>query len=391
MKPDSVLLIVQNLSIVEKLLSTFNELLFQIEINHVLTYEEALKLSKTVKPNLIIADHTESLLEYKEIIETIRNYSPNDYIHFVAICKNQNQLKAFQQGFNDCITYPFDTIEYNTRIQNILSISYGQYQRTFQNSPNEENEVLKAIVENTKELLSIRIPSYEEILSEIETISIWIAKEFKDFDDEELQDLRYASTFWAVGKLVLPDTDIRLSITKDGFLDGQFMSQIPVISSDSLKNKPYFANVIPIVEAIFENFDGTGFPNGMQSWQIPLASRLLRVVIDFEESLVSFQGNFQKSLEYIKLFSGKIYDQRFVVLLEQYLTEVQVSTIHHKIVNMYEIKEGMVLSKDIVTNSGIKLVPKGSTLTKSAIEKIIKMSGSDPIIGRIYITVSNEN
>lgn len=390
MKPDSVLFIAQNLSIVEKLLTSFQEYSIQTDISHVLSIEEALKSLKVSPFEIIIIDTTELSIEHKEIIDSLRTHSVNKNLSIVAICKQQIRNHCISIGFDDCIIFPFEKEEFDTIVRKIF-VQKNSSSHSILPTETESVTLTEEYITITKELLALRIPSFDETLTSIERISLWIAKEFEDFSEVELQHLRYASTLWAIGKLVLPDTAIRLPSTKNGFLQEEYMTQIPVVTVATLKNKPYFTNVIPIVEALFENFDGTGFPNGHQGWQIPLTSRLLRVVVDFVELHHCANKTPENAVEIIKQYSNKIYDQRFVILLDQYVSEILIPVKTHSIVHLYELQEGMKLSKEIVTNSGIKLVPKGSTLTQSTIEKIQRISSSDPIIGRIYIAVQNEN
>lgn len=389
MKPDSVLFIAQNLSIVEKLLTSFQEYSIETDISHVLSIEEALKSLKVSPFDILIFDTSEISIEHKEIIDSLRTHSINKNLSIVAICKQQMRNHCISIGFDDCIIFPFEKEEFDTTLGKILVGKSTTQQTT--TTILESVSIAEEYITITKELLALRIPSFDETLTSIERISLWIANEFEDFSEVELQNLRYSSTLWSIGKLVLPDNAIRLPSTKNGFLQEEYMTQIPVVTVATLKNKPYFSNVIPIVEALFENFDGTGFPNGFQGWQIPLTSRLLRVVVDFVELHHCANKTPENAIEIIKQFSNKIYDQRFVILLDQYVSEILIPVKTHSIVNLYELQEGMKLSKEIVTNSGIKLVPKGSTLTQSTIEKIQRISSSDPIIGRIYIAVQNEN
>lgn len=390
MKQDSVLFIAQNLSIVEKLITSFQEYSIDTNLSHVLSIEDALKSLKVNSPNVIIIDTTEITIEHKEVLDSLRTHNSDNTVSIVAICKPLMRSHCFSIGFNDCINFPFLQEEFDSSFQKLL-VTSKKSPLVDETIPSVLSSLEDEYVSITKELIALRIPSFDETLTSIERITLWIAREFQDFSKDDLTQLRYASTLWAIGKLTLPDSAIRLPSTKNGFLHEEYMSQIPVVSVATLKNKPYFSNVIPIVEAMFENFDGTGFPNGFQGWQIPLTSRLLRVVVDFAELLFTSNTTPNNAVEKIKQYTNKVYDHRFVILLDQYVSEVLIPVKTHIIVNMYELQEGMKLSKEIVTNSGIKLVPMGGTLTLSSIEKIQKISSSDPIIGRIYIAVQNEN
>lgn len=257
MKPDSVLFIAQNLSIVEKLITSFQEYSIDTTISHVLSIEDALKSLKVKSSNVIIIDTTEISIEHKEVLDTLRSHNSNYTVSIVAICKPIMRSHCFSIGFNDCINFPFLQEEFDSSLKK-LAVESKKSSSTNETEPSLLSSLEEEYLSITKELISLRIPSFDETLTSIERISLWIAREFQDFNKEDLNQLRYASTLWAIGKLTLPDTAIRLPSTKNGFLHEEYMSQIPVVSVATLKNKPYFSNVIPIVEALFENFDGTG-------------------------------------------------------------------------------------------------------------------------------------
>ena len=54
-------------------------------------------------------------------------------------------------------------------------------------------------------------------------------------------------------------------------------------------------------------------------------------------------------------------------------------------VQLSELKEGMILTRDIITDRGQKLLPAGAVLRLGAIEKIISHNSTDHILGHIHI------
>jgi len=49
------------------------------------------------------------------------------------------------------------------------------------------------------------------------------------------------------------------------------------------------------------------------------------------------------------------------------------------------LQAGMVLAADIVTSSGAKLLPQGTTLTEGMVERILGRHSQDPVITRAYV------
>ena len=91
----------------------------------------------------------------------------------------------------------------------------------------------------------------------------------------------------------------------------------------------------------------------------------------------------------MKADTSKFYDHRIVTLLEQYLAQAGEadSDIKERAVQLRELHEGMVLSRDVFTNSGLKLFTEGTVLTEKYIERVLAHNTSDPILGHIIIRI----
>jgi HD-GYP domain-containing protein (c-di-GMP phosphodiesterase class II) len=194
-----------------------------------------------------------------------------------------------------------------------------------------------------------------------------------------------------VGKIFLPDHLIQLPVMMNGVPNDKLMYQVPVSAREIVSSVGRFKNVGDILYHIFENFDGSGFPKRIQSWQIPLSSRIIRVALDFEETRMRTGMKTREVMAMLSREANRLYDHRIVTLMDQYLAtasnESGSSRVTERAIQLQDLKEGMVLSRDIITNSGMKLVGAGGTLRTNVIEKILTLNTSDPIIGNVYIKV----
>jgi len=75
----------------------------------------------------------------------------------------------------------------------------------------------------------------------------------------------------------LPDRLFELPVYSEGNVSDPLMYQIPIVARNIISGIPRLEKVGDILYHIYENMDGTGFPDKLQSWQIPLESRILRV------------------------------------------------------------------------------------------------------------------
>ncbi len=84
-----------------------------------------------------------------------------------------------------------------------------------------------------------------------------------------------------VGKLTLPDG----LLTKLGTLTPEERQQIramPAVAADILRNVPGLGRALEIVRFSNENWDGTGYPDGLKGEAIPLSARIFAIANAFE-------------------------------------------------------------------------------------------------------------
>jgi putative nucleotidyltransferase with HDIG domain len=100
-------------------------------------------------------------------------------------------------------------------------------------------------------------------------------------DDGELQAIRAAALLHDVGKLAIPEH----ILNKPGRLTAaeyEIMKRHASIGADILAVIGFPYAVVPIVRHHHENWDGSGYPDGLAGSRIPIGSRILAVVDCFD-------------------------------------------------------------------------------------------------------------
>ncbi len=139
---------------------------------------------------------------------------------------------------------------------------------------------------------------------------------------KEYNNLYYASLLHDIGKIkVSRKIDINFK-TKDNFhLIQNEISLHPVVGANMLKQINLFKDIISIVKHHHENYDGTGYPDGLKGEQIPLASRIISVVEDYTKILYNeyIENSYEKNKVLEKLFSlaGTRYDPKVINALKE--------------------------------------------------------------------------
>jgi putative two-component system response regulator len=138
-----------------------------------------------------------------------------------------------------------------------------------------------------------------------------------------------------------------------------------------------------LVGAIFENWDGSGFPSHLQHGQIPLRSRILRVIIDFTIALAA-PGNasVDEIMEGLDERRGTCYDPMVIVKLQEMLASGPRQELRDSRIRLAvpDLQAGMVLAEDLCTDSGLKLLARGTRLSAPVLETIWRRHRLEPLL-----------
>ena len=355
---------------------------------------EAVSLAKEHSPDIIIFAYDLPGTGGTELIEEFKENSDND-TSLIAIFKSYSPSKidnAVKAGVTSFVIKPFETLWLKNAVQNCIE------KISLTSNLNDSNELINELAETLEndvqdltrlsvKIIHSRIPYSFEMLKRVAAASVWIANQLEEFGEEEIRDIEIAAFLSLIGKLFLPDNLIRQPVCKDGQPSDPLMYQVPVKAREIASSVRHFKNLANILYHIFENFDGSGFPDRKQSWQIPFESRIIRVALDYEEYRENTDLRPLEILEKIKRQSKRLYDQRPVILLENYIKNVTKEEYDptERAVQLQDLVEGMILKRDIITNSGLKMLPQGAALKEKTINQIISINSSDPILGDIYV------
>jgi len=124
--------------------------------------------------------------------------------------------------------------------------------------------------------------SATEITEKIHHIAQWIAEHFGELNRQQIANISTAARIALIGKIFLPDELLHQPPTVNGIATHQLMHQIPYCSDKILEPMPSLHPIRTILHSLFENYDGTGFPDRIEKGIIPIESRILRVAYDFQ-------------------------------------------------------------------------------------------------------------
>ena len=138
-----------------------------------------------------------------------------------------------------------------------------------------------------------------------------------------------------------------------------------------------------LVRGLYENWDGTGFPDHLQQGQIPLRCRILRVVIDFMGEIERPGGGDEEDvLVRLAGHGGTLYDPMVIVHFRALHSDpsAPVWRVDRVVLPINELRVGMVLAEDLCTESGLKLLARGTRLSPAALNTILRRHLAEPLL-----------
>ena len=141
---------------------------------------------------------------------------------------------------------------------------------------------------------------------------------------EELRQLEYGAFLHDVGKLEI----LRGTLNKKEPLskaEWDLVHQHPLWGAEILKPIKTLQPIIPMVIHHHENFDGSGYPDGLKGEEIPFFARILRIVDSFDAMTTNRPYrralSVKEALQELERCRGKQYDPRIVDALREVLTD----------------------------------------------------------------------
>ena len=169
----------------------------------------------------------------------------------------------------------------------LLVVSYLTYKTSMGrvDDANQHLKQLNSLYMSTIETLAMAIDAKDQIthghIRRVQRLAVSLARELGINEEFQIRAIEAASLLHDMGKLAVPD----YILNKPGPLSTAEFEKMKLhasVGADILSaiNFPY--PVVPIVRHHHENWDGTGYPDGLRADAIPIGARILSVVDCFD-------------------------------------------------------------------------------------------------------------
>lgn len=220
-------------------------------------------------------------------------------------------------------------------------------------------ESMAALHLRTIEALATAIEAKDECtgdhLRRVQVYSLELAKHL-GLSSDEANALQAASILHDIGKLAVPD----YIISKPGKLTPEEFDKMKVhtvVGAEILEQVAFPYPVAPIVRSHHEKWDGSGYPDGLKTDEIPIGARILAAV-DCLDALASDRQYrralpLDEAMEYVAGLSGRSFDPKVVDILQAHYREFEQLAQNTPVRN-HKLSKDLIVSRGHAPDAGFE-------------------------------------
>jgi len=415
----------------KNILNALNRLFFNSNYEILLanSAKEALDILNVLPVNLIVSDQRMPETTGVELLIQAREIQP----HAIRIIlTGYTDISAAQQAINQgaiyhFLTKPWNDDEFTSIIKKALDYYYLQAKNKQLFEENQrQNEELKALNENlnqrvkerTKaifqknqeladlnqklsdsfsklvhlvvEIIEIKSLDLSSHSKRVAAASRYIAAEM-NLSEELLETIEIAGLLHDIGKISLPDQTIT---KRENLLTVEELSlwkKHSLIGERILGNIDRLTEVRRIVRHHHENYNGSGFPDGLRADEIPLGARIIAAADAYDKLVNKIYLNVDntrtRALKAIRLKMGTELDPDVVTKMIAFLQTPRPKGQTRREIELrpFELKENMILSRDLYTTRGSMVFQKDKRLDPASIKTILDSERLEKLLTSVYV------
>jgi putative nucleotidyltransferase with HDIG domain len=283
-----------------------------------------------------------------------------------------------------------------------------------------ESSVLNAI-RLLSSLVEILNPKLGEHMKQVAPLAREIAEEY-GMEKEQLDQIEIAGMLHDIGLLGAPERIMEKDPDEMNERERYMFNQHPEIGQICLQSVESLDQVGAIVLAHHEHYDGSGFPNGLIADEIPLGARIISVVADCCQLMRTWPTDINEIMEKARKYIGPSVKDILITDRKELINDITSKILLLRVTQKYDpdvvmklvkklepdeeerkkqqrlrdivalhfndLKEGMVLGKNLRTMDGRLVITRGTTLNELLIPSIQRLGEGNVLEGSVYVISS---
>ena len=258
--------------------------------------EGALAILRDRAPDLILSDVMMPGMDGQTLCRRIKANDATRHIPVILVTARSGAgmlAEGIEAGADDYISKPFDSVELKARIRSLLRMRQAEAELALVNQNlkvrttdlvDRQRSLFLSMIKSLVSALDAKDRYTRDHSTRVTEFTLKIAEKM-GLNERERKDLELASLLHDVGKIAVPEKILnkRGRLTDEEFV---YIKQHPVAGETILAPIIELQQVAKVVRHHHERYDGTGYPDGLKSLEIPIGSRIMAVA-DTYDSITS--------------------------------------------------------------------------------------------------------
>lgn len=243
------------------------------EVWQALDGEAGLALARERQPDVILLDVVMPGLDGYEVCRRLKNDDETRLLPVVFLTgldSREARLEGLQCGATDFLTKPFDLVELEARVRNLVD-----FRRLTQDLDSAEQTLLALAI-----AVEQRDGTTGDHCWRLSSLAVQLGGEL-GLGGDDLRALKRSGYLHDIGKIGIPDA----ILLKPGPLsppEWEIMKSHVEIGVQICSPMRTMRSVLPIIQHHHERADGSGYPDGLKNGQIPVLARVFQIVDVFD-------------------------------------------------------------------------------------------------------------
>lgn len=255
----------------------------------------------------------------------------------------------------------------------------------------QQKKNFKAIIAALSGLIELRDKRVRNHTKTVAEISVRVARKM-GLSAKEVETIAIASLLHDIGKIGISDALMDMDLEKMNQNEMVEYMKHPVRGQSAIE---FIEDLRPagiLIRHHHERFDGAGFPDKLAKDSIPVGARIIAAADFIDRAIGGYAG--ENAVESILMLVKNELGKKFDPQLYKY-TRDTVEDVYHDVcsgtdsaekkVRVESLKEGMILSRDVRSGTGVLLFSRGMMLNEERIQTLRRYSRVDPLHGGVFI------
>lgn len=300
--------------------------------------------------------------------------------HLEALTRAQNEeLKALNASLEEKVRARTAELE---QVMQMLEASYASLKKGY-----------SATIRVFSHLIEARDPASSGHGQRVAETAEALARAL-GLHEPEVQDVVFAAQLHDLGKIALSDALLHKPFHLLVPEERAHVARHPVVGQTLLMALEPLGEAARLIRAHHERYDGAGYPDRLAGDAIPLGARILAVAEDYDElqmGLVTPERlSSTEAAAFIREGRGRRYDPTAVEAFLEWWKQrpADAKGSGERRYRPGGLKPGMRLARDLVTHTGMLLLPRGTELTAAHLERLRALERTMGWQVEVYVQVN---